>query len=233
MRKLVVSMAALALVACAPAVPDSGADGGVGFGDYDDYNAYRIARDDALSDRTQTVPPPPQITTLPPQDAPGVRAAATPPAPDSDATPTGEGAEPPTRVITADNPRISDEQDFGAVSDRESIESDAERLRAQRQAYQVIEPTAVPSRSGNAEPNVVQYAITTTNPVGQRLYRRSVLTSSKKHLASCAKYASPDLAQEAFLRAGGPDRDKLGLDPDGDGFACTWDPTQYRRIARG
>ena len=35
-------------------------------------------------------------------------------------------------------------------------------------------------------------------------------------------------AQEAFLKAGGPERDRYGLDPDGDGFACRWDPTPFR-----
>ena len=36
------------------------------------------------------------------------------------------------------------------------------------------------------------------------------------------------LAQEEFLRTGGPERDKLGVDPDGDGFACAWDPRPFR-----
>jgi hypothetical protein len=30
------------------------------------------------------------------------------------------------------------------------------------------------------------------------------------------------------LSNGGPERDRLGLDPDGDGFACYWDPTPFR-----
>jgi hypothetical protein len=42
---------------------------------------------------------------------------------------------------------------------------------------------------------------------------------------------SDDLAQEAFLSEGGPERDRLGVDPDGDGFACRWDPTPFRRAA--
>ncbi|MDJ0629946.1 MAG: hypothetical protein QNJ44_16935 [Rhodobacter sp.] len=232
MHKLALAVAAAALAACAPAVPDSGA--GVGFQNYSDYNSYRNARDDALADRTQTVPPPPPITTLPPQTVPGERTVRTqPPAgqpgADTGNAPASDASARP--VITTNNPRISDEQNFEAVAERESIESDAERLRAQREAYQVIEATAVPTRSGNG-PNIVQFAISTSNPVGQKLYRRGVLTSSKKYLTNCAKYASPDLAQEAFLRAGGPDRDRLGLDPDGDGFACAWDPTPFRRIAR-
>ena len=39
---------------------------------------------------------------------------------------------------------------------------------------------------------------------------------------------SSDLAQKAFLSRGGPERDILLLDPDGDGFACKWDPRPFR-----
>jgi hypothetical protein len=37
------------------------------------------------------------------------------------------------------------------------------------------------------------------------------------------------MAQIAFLERGGPKRDTLGLDPDGDGFACYWDPAPFRK----
>ena len=39
---------------------------------------------------------------------------------------------------------------------------------------------------------------------------------------------APTPAQQAFLEAGGPERDRKGLDPDGDGYACAWDPTPFR-----
>ena len=129
--------------------------------------------------------------------------------------------------MTTNNPGISDEQDFSAVSSRESIESDAARLAAQREQYQVIEPTAVPSRSGAGGPNIVEYALSTSNVPGQAIYRRSALRLSDYN-RNCVKYASSDLAQEAFLKAGGPEKDRLNLDPDGDGFACQWDPTPFR-----
>lgn len=45
---------------------------------------------------------------------------------------------------------------------------------------------------------------------------------------NCAGYASPDQAQIDFLANGGPQRDRKGLDPDGDGFACGWDPSPFR-----
>jgi hypothetical protein len=34
------------------------------------------------------------------------------------------------------------------------------------------------------------------------------------------------------LANGGPERDKEGLDPDGDGFACGWDPRPFRSALR-
>ena len=126
---------------------------------------------------------------------------------------------------------LSDENDFDAVSDRQSIESDAERLATNRDRYKVIEPTDLPSRPGETGPNIVAYALATNNPVGEPLYQRFLLfMTADKYRDNCAAYASPDLAQIAFLAQGGPDKDPLGIDPDGDGFACAWDPSVFRSI---
>ena len=123
---------------------------------------------------------------------------------------------------------ISDEQDFAAVSSRETIESDKERIARNKAQYQVVEPTALPERSGAAGgPNIVQYAINSRNAVGEQVYGRSSIRLGSPE-AACRRYRSPDLAQEAFLKAGGPARDPKGLDPDGDGFACEWDPRPFR-----
>lgn len=139
---------------------------------------------------------------------------------------TAEDAGP---QVSTNHSGISDEQDFQAVAARESIQSDAERLEAQRQLYQVIEPTAVPGRTSTG-PNIVEYALTSGNQVGQKVYRRTNLLGSSQTVRNCAKYPSADLAQEAFLKAGGPDRDRMSLDPDGDGFACGWDPRPFRKV---
>ncbi len=48
--------------------------------------------------------------------------------------------------------------------------------------------------------------------------------SAAAHEAACGRYYTPAKAQENFLRAGGPQVDPVGLDPDGDGYACTWRP---------
>ncbi len=124
---------------------------------------------------------------------------------------------------------ISDEQDFGAVSERETIETDAGRLARLRASRREVAPEPVPARPADAAPNIVAYAIAAPNAVGEPLYRRSGLLSVARLRDACRRYASPDRAQEAFLAAGGPRRDRRGLDPDGDGYACGWDPAPFRR----
>lgn len=237
------------LAACAPSGQNVGvpldsrtADigRGVGFGAPDTLRAQRDARDRALAGEIRSEPVissdelnaaglPSGGEGLPPVE--GVRSAPL--------DRTGPGAAVPPRTgatsaapVSVNNPGISDEQSFEAVSARESIESDAERLERQAQAYRVIQPTAVPTRRGAAGPNIVTYALETSNAVGQPVYRRGGIALQSRSARACARYASPDLAQEAFLERGGPERDRLNLDPDGDGFACSWDPAPFR-AARG
>ena len=132
------------------------------------------------------------------------------------------------------SPHISDEQDFDAVSSRETIESDAERIERQRRRYLLIPPAALPEQSERAGPSVVQYALSTTHPPGLKLHGRFHLLRPfrGRHVSRCAQYASADLAQEAFLSLGGPAKDRRNLDPDGDGYACGWSPERFREIAR-
>lgn len=139
-------------------------------------------------------------------------------------------SNPPPVQLNA--PGLSDENDFAAVAERESIQSDAERLAQNRAQYQVVEPTALPSRSGNGQPNIVQYALSTSHPVGTRLHRRIGLNLAARTQRNCAAYASADQAQIDFLTRGGPQRDRLGLDPDGDGYACGWDPRPFRQAVQ-
>ncbi len=122
---------------------------------------------------------------------------------------------------------VSDEQDFEAVKSRETIESDKARIEANRAQYVVIQPGGLPTRPGDAGPNIVDFALATTNPLGVSLYDRGgiALTSSDR---ACLKFPSSDLAQQEFLANGGPETDRKNLDPDGDGFACAWDPTAFR-----
>lgn len=86
--------------------------------------------------------------------------------------------------------------------------------------------------TGGGTPNLFVYALSTQHNVGQARYNRSHPLRFRRAEAACAQFASQDLAQEAFLAAGGPERDPNHLDPDGDGFACWWDPAPFRQAAR-
>lgn len=128
----------------------------------------------------------------------------------------------------ADPSRISDEQDFDAVSNRQTIESDAARLKARREAYLEIRYGELPKRGDATVPNIVEFALSTGNSVGEQIWPRIRVVSEETHTRNCARFANDNFAQEAFLANGGPKRNWRSLDPDGDGFACGWDPTPFR-----
>ncbi len=144
------------------------------------------------------------------------------------ASTSGQNPAAATAFPVANTGAISDEQDFAAVSERRSIESDAARIEQNRQTYELVAPTAVPERTASGQPNIVQYALSTSNPVGTQLYSRSGFNLQAKAQRNCAQFPSPDQAQIEFLSNGGPQRDRKGLDPDGDGYACGWDPSPFR-----
>lgn len=241
MRSTVMIVAVLGMAACTPVVPDSGA--GVGFQDYNSYQqtppvaaaptgGFSPAAAAAAIDAAEGKAP---LSAITPAPAP----VAAAPAGETRGIVIGSGQRPrgnapagiqeTTSEMTgvAGSAAVSDENDFAAVSARETIESDKARIERNRAQYQVDQPGALPQRTGGSEPNIVQYALSTSHAKGTQMYKRGGI-----HLtgygAACAKYPSPDLAQEAFLAAGGPERDRLNVDPDGDGFACAWDPTPFR-----
>lgn len=134
--------------------------------------------------------------------------------------------------LDRDNPSISQEQDFDVVSQERGIEADAERLRQARAQYQVVTPTEI-QRPADVGPNIFGYALNGSRPVGTSgAYGRGLIASAGRAAPKCATYSSADLAQGAFLTAGGPERDRLGLDPDGDGNACSWDPAVVRNLVQ-
>jgi hypothetical protein len=230
------------IAACAQPIPDSNPDPGVGFRGYDVYSTERIRRDAELQAMRRTpVPEGPAIasetmTALAVDStvagtAPVTSRVASNPQPLAGTAPV-QAAVATAAVAATDNPDISDEQDFSAVSGRESIESDADRLARNRDQFQVVQPGALPERTGNDRPNIVAYALSTNHPLGTAMHSRSGRVNIDRFNRVCSAYGSNDQAQEAFLSNGGPDRDRKGMDPDGDGFACYWDPTPFRR-ARG
>lgn len=264
MRVIFAALGLVALGACSPTIPDSGA----GFNN--SIDAQR-ARETALANGSASQPLTEPVSvsgeTLEPTGSgtvPPAAPIAAVPLPAAVATPqvtttaSSSGSEDIANEAAAalalansnsgqapvqasplnpapqsySNSGISDENDFAAVSSRQSIESDADRIEQNKSQYQQIAPTAVPTRDGDSSPNIVQYALATSNPVGSRVYSRSGMNLDSKAARNCATFPSPDQAQIAFLEAGGPQKDRRALDPDGDGFACTWDPTPFRRAVQ-
>ncbi|SLN58829.1 hypothetical protein AQS8620_02602 [Aquimixticola soesokkakensis] len=233
MRILFSVLPVAALMACSPSVPDSGA--GVGFSDYASYQQQReeqlIAQGEGTGSASPSYRAPISNETITGGAVSTQSLESSIPA-----DPTGQfPAERSQDVASAvtNSVGISEEQDFSAVASERSIEEDAARVAANKQAYQVIEPTALPPRPSGSTASLVEFAISTTNRVGEPLYSRLIIGAEARAARNCAKYPSPDKAQEAFLEKGGPARDSSGLDPDGDGFACAWDPTPFRLAARG
>ena len=230
--------------ACTAPVPASNA--GPGFNDYAEYELERARREAQITGASSTTfqaPAPVQTGAIGGIGASDLAAAGIgqsqvqpQPQPQSQAPMTamatgaraGVEATPgnATPVLT-NNVGISDEQDFDAVASRESIQSDAQRLAATAASREQIMPTAVPTRSANAGPNIVEYALNAPNRKGQEWYSRSIFATKGRFQRNCVKFASPDAAQRRFLENGGPERDRQGLDPDGDGFACGWDPAPF------
>ena len=251
MKTIVISViGAVALTACGPQqIPDSGQ--GVGFNDYGLYELERAEREVELRGGTPfptaapssaPIVPPNVQTPLSPPVSNGVStsdlAAAgintNPSGTPSTGTIAATPAPTPAAVTPAPlegNSEISDEQSFNAVSSRESIESDAQRRERQAAAYQLIEVTSLPNRNGTSEPNIVQYALQAPNNRGESVFSRSGFSRESKFVRNCAQYRTPDDAQRDFISRGGPQRDRLGIDPDGDGFACGWDPQAFRTLA--
>ncbi len=259
MRALLPLFAAGFLTACAPEIPDSA---GLGFDSSQDAARAREIALNGAGGTGAPIVPPIAISgePIPSNGTTQVARAETAPSPaprspaQRSAAGSGDIAQETAAALAAsaansgvapvqaspsnpaplaqNNPGISTENDFAAVADQRSIKNDAERIARNREAYQVIQPTALPSRSGTSGPNIVDYALNTTHARGTRLHTRAGINLAARAQRGCAKYASPDQAQIDFLSNGGPQRDRLGLDPDGDGFACAWNPAPFRKVAR-
>ena len=253
--------ALLALPACMGDTGGAGystMSSGVGFGDYQRYlhdresarrgsAPYSVPPETAqpAAPATWQNPHPPAPAPAPATGAPlaapmaspmtppiaAPAAAAPPPAAAPSAQPAF-GTTPAFEAGPSVRPSISDEQDFEAVSARETIESDRERLDQQRAQYQIVAVDSVPDASVRSGPNVVEYALATSHPVGAQQHRRINPLRWSRWENACLRFHNQDAAQEAFLAAGGPGRDANHLDPDGDGYACWWDPAPYRQAMR-
>ena len=221
MRWIFSGCAILALAACDPPVPDSAA--GVGF---DNSNFNRSAP----RGFEPSVPPAQAVSS----ETLDVLEATGPVTPQTGLSTDGrqvvEASPSNPAPVQLENAGISDENDFDAVGSRRSIEDDARRREQIAGQYQVVEATKLPTRTASAGPNIVEFALQHTNPLGNPIYQRFGLNAVARFDKNCRKYPSADQAQIDFLSRGGPQKDRLGIDPDGDGYACSWNPTPFRNL---
>ncbi len=244
-RTITLMAVGMALAACQPAIPDSGQ--GVGFNG--SFEQQQADRDAALTGDAVPAPASVSEAALTPIDDGSAEATAAQTARILAATRPGAGiaaggdasvtsgleplqaspSNPPPPVLN--DAGISNENSFDAVSGQRSIGDDAARIAANRAQYQVVQPEALPDRA-DAGPNIVAYALQSNHARGTKVYSRGGFNKAAKYARSCAEYSHPDQAQIAFLANGGPERDRDGMDPDGDGFACDWDPSPFRRAAQ-
>jgi hypothetical protein len=127
---------------------------------------------------------------------------------------------------------ISDEQDFDAVAARETIESDAERIARNRAQYTVIQPGAAGAAGrkraehrgicAGHEPSAGGASCIAGRRCGSPIrwwpVRAMALRTGRRR---------------RFWRRAGPSGIADGLDPDGDGYACGWDPRPFRAVRDG
>jgi len=145
--------------------------------------------------------------------------------------PPSDGAASPkkkTKIAPEGDGSISNSQDFAATKAKESIKSDAAKLQQLKENYEIVQPGKLPRRP-NGEINLAEYALSQNNPVGTKIYSRFSIGGFRVK-KKCDGYASADEAQADFLKRGGPQRDTRGIDPDGDGYACSWSPDVYRAM---
>lgn len=125
----------------------------------------------------------------------------------------------------------SDSINLAAMSQEQQIRQRAiaqQRREAAQEKLVIVEPEPVPQQDIDA--NVVAYARSTTNPVGVKRYNRPAFRNRMQSASVCRRFDSDDEAQRQFLANGGPTTDRYNLDPDGDGFACDFDPEKYRKL---
>ncbi len=240
-RSLLGACAFSALAACQPTAPEDSRFG-VGFDP-----AFDVPQSNVDAELAEPVPLPPGVSEAPlpgsdaelsaqtadvlartsAQEAGAEEIAA---AANSGVLPLDASPSNPAPAVIDSSTGISRENNFDAVSGQRSIESDAARIAANRAQYQVIQPQALPERPTSG-PNIVAYALATKHPVGTALYKRSRFNAAGKYNRNCGQFKHQDQAQIFFLESGGPEKDPKGMDPDGDGYACTWDPSIYRNVS--
>jgi hypothetical protein len=241
----------LVLAACQPSVPDR--PGGVGFGDYQTYMAQRASgQSGSAAPATgygagtgmaapmnatdlQTAPLTTPVAGASPSVSPGAPLPASILAAVNQVDGGGvdNAGAVPTEVPSADL-RLDPTGQSGGYTVGQSggytATSQPSPMTAPM-AVPMTQTSSAPVASGGKGAELVDFALSATNAVGQSVWERGSVKLAS-HDRACAKYAGSDLAQAAFLKRGGPERDPLNLDPDGDGFACAWDPRPFQQARK-
>lgn len=247
---LLVSVLATGLAGCDSAPPYSNVidrtGRGVGFSDYAQYmraqeELSRLRQNEAARARTTGTSSGPQFAQGAAAQPPGiaaeavaaVRGTAVQPSPQTPQAPAGSwqtaslpGAQQPTQTdapASGGPTRVSDQQftpqPFGTPQQNRVVTRDfVPQVRVSQEEL-----------GTSGAPNLFVYALSTQHQVGEQRFTRRNPLRWQRWESACAQFANQDLAQEAFLAAGGPERDPNNLDPDGDGFACWWDPVPFRQ----
>lgn len=103
----------------------------------------------------------------------------------------------------------------------------AEKLKSARKQRILIETKEFQQNEESI--NIATFARSSPNKKGESIYLRPAFQTFD-HWTECAFFTSNEKAQRFFLKTGGPKKDLKNLDPDGDGFACDWDPIIYRQL---
>lgn len=217
----------LALATCGTGPAPNDVSEGVGFQDYQQYQARRETLRTAQPVAPQTALPPAEVTAEP---------FATPPAGSTwTATSSTPATTPGQSSGTVDVARIA----AGAIAEAEggvpsatTAPQDAppQELAITPSGDDFVAPP-LPEGTRVLAANVAAFALSTSHEVGDRVYSRFPLRLGGREVR-CSDFRTTDQVQDWFLRNEGPERDRAGLDPDGDGFACNWTPERYRAEAR-
>ena len=108
--------------------------------------------------------------------------------------------------------------------DREQAAKRREELKEGRVVLEVNRKEKIRIKSIN----LAVFARSVSNKIGEKIYYRNFL--SNENNSNCKKFSDKNAAQIFFLENGGPKNDYHNIDVDGDGFACKWDPSIYRKI---
>ena len=131
-----------------------------------------------------------------------------------------------SRDLSTDNGRLDLSQ---SSLDQQKIERKlaAESLLAARNERVIIQIDE--KNFEKSEVNIASFARNSLFKINEKNFKR-LISLKFNSIIECSKFANSDDAQRYFLTNGGPHENPNNLDPDGDGFACQWDPKIFRMI---